>query len=78
MFFIELTYAKPPKAYGSMAGPTDKKFLLDVYSIESITQYNESTKLTLKSGKEVEAQAEDRRHPPPRLPPHRQEDQGRP
>ena len=54
MFFIELTYAKPPKAYGSMAGPTDKKFLLDVYSIESITQYNESTKLTLKSGKEVE------------------------
>ena len=55
MKFIELTYYKDTKRYGGGAsGKTDKKFNLSVESIVRITEYKNSTKISLSTLEHIE------------------------
>lgn len=53
--FIQLTYYKPQKGYGpAHGGKTEKKFLLAAHHIVRITQYQDSIKLSLTTGENIE------------------------
>ena len=54
MKFIKLTYFKPNKNYGANGGKTTKQFYLAIDSVVRITEYNESVKLSLKTGEDIE------------------------
>jgi len=54
MRFIELTYYRPEKRYGTKSGDTNKKFHLDPSRIVKFTQYDDSIKLSLDTGEDLE------------------------
>ena len=55
MKFIKLTYFKPQKNYGpSGGGKTQKKFYLAIDHIIRITEYAESTKISLSTDCDIE------------------------
>lgn len=54
MKFIELTYYRHSKGYGTKAGKTEKHFLLNPDAIVRITEYKESLKLTLSNQEDIE------------------------
>ena len=54
MKFIQLTYYKTGKNYGTAGGATTKKFYLSIDSVVRITEYDNSVKLSLITGEDVE------------------------
>lgn len=52
--FIKLTYYRPERQFGGTAGVTTKTFYCNTTFIERITPYNNSTKLSMTSGQEIE------------------------
>lgn len=54
MKFIQLTYFKAQKNYGNAGGKTDKRFLLAISHIVRITEYDNSIKLSLSTGQDIE------------------------
>lgn len=54
MKFINLTYYRPENQYGGTAGATTKTFLCNMELVERITQYKDSTKISMYSGKDIE------------------------
>ena len=51
---IKLTYFKPEKRFGTAKGPTSKIFYANPFYFETITPYEESTKILFESGREEE------------------------
>ncbi len=54
MKFIELTYFRSPTRYGTTAGKTIKKFLLNINNIVTITDYTDSTRINLYGKDSIE------------------------
>ena len=54
MDWITLTYYNPARTHGSRAGRTGKHFLLRAEDIRRLTPYEDSTKLKLSSGEDIE------------------------
>jgi len=54
MKLIQLTFYKPPHKYGGSGGATKKTFHFNPATIESMVEYNNSTKITSISGQEIE------------------------
>jgi len=52
--FIQLTYYRNSKKYGTKSGKTEKHFLLNPNSIVRITEYSDSLKLTLSNQEDIE------------------------
>lgn len=54
MRLIELTYYRSHKKYGSLSGPTSKKFFMNPLQISQLTEYGDCVKLILENGTELE------------------------
>ena len=54
MKFINLTFFRKEKGYGTLAGATNKMFWLRSDKIYMLVQYEKSTKITLSGSIEVE------------------------